>query len=80
MEKVLHMPRLNGVVRAPSSKSEAHRALIVAALKALYGGSIAPVRIRCTHLNEDIEATIRCLNALGAEIRHESDPLRARGI
>ena len=32
MDKVLHFPRLNGVVRAPSSKSEAHRALIVAAL------------------------------------------------
>ena len=35
MEKVLNSPRLQGVVGAPSSKSEAHRALIVAALKAM---------------------------------------------
>ena len=75
MEKVLNSPRLQGVVGAPSSKSEAHRALIVAALKALYGGSASTVRIRCTHLNEDIEATIRCLNALGAIIRREGEAL-----
>lgn len=66
MEKVLHSPRLNGTVRAPSSKSEAHRALITAALAALYGGGEAVRRIRCTDLNQDIEATARCLSALGA--------------
>lgn len=75
MEKILNSPRLRGVVGAPFSKSEAHRALIVAALKALYGGSASPVRIRCTDLNEDIEATIRCLNALGANIRREDEDL-----
>ena len=75
MEKVLRQPRLNGVVRAPSSKSEAHRALIVATLRVLYGGSATPVRIRCTDLNEDIEATVRCLNALGASIVREGEDL-----
>ena len=71
MEKILNSPRLQGVVRAPSSKSEAHRALIVAALKALYGESASPVRIRCTDLSEDIEATARCLTALGATVIRE---------
>jgi len=75
MDQILHSPRLQGVVRAPSSKSEAHRALIVAALQALYGGSASPVRVGCTDLNEDIEATVRCLNALGATIRREGEEL-----
>ena len=66
MEKVLLMPRLNGAVRAPSSKSEAHRALITAALAALYGAGSQVRSVRCTDLNEDIEATARCLAALGA--------------
>ena len=66
MEKILHSPRLNGTVRAPSSKSEAHRALITAALAALYGAGEGVRRIRCTDLNQDIEATARCLEALGA--------------
>lgn len=68
MEKTLYSPRLNGVVRAPSSKSEAHRVLITAALAALYGAGTAVRRVRCTDLNEDIEATARCLAALGAGI------------
>ena len=73
MEKVLCQPRLNGVVRAPSSKSEAHRALIVAALAGLYGAAPTPRRVICTDLNQDIEATVRCLCALGADIRRDGD-------
>ncbi len=73
MEKILHMPRLAGVVRAPSSKSEAHRHLIVAALAYLYGAGDQPRRVRCTDLNEDIEATVRCLCALGAEIERQGE-------
>ena len=69
MDKQLLSPRLGGAVRAPSSKSEAHRALICAALAALYGGGDTVRRIRCTDLNEDIEATARCLSALGADIQ-----------
>ncbi len=73
MEKILKSPRLNGCVRAPSSKSEAHRALIVAALAGLYGAEPIVRRVRCTDLNEDIEATVRCLRALGAEIERVGD-------
>ena len=73
MEKVLHTPRLNGSVRAPSSKSEAHRALIVAALAGLYGAGGHVRRMRCTDLNQDIEATVRCLSALGAGISREGE-------
>lgn len=80
MDKHLLTPVLNGSLRAPSSKSEAHRALIVAALKALYGGSDAPVRIRCTDLNEDIEATVNCLSALGATIVREGADFRITPI
>lgn len=80
MDQHLTLPRLNGAIRAPSSKSEAHRALIVAALKALYGGSASPVNIRCTDLNEDIEATVRCLTALGAGITREGEYLSVTPI
>lgn len=73
MDKVLHFPRLNGIVRAPSSKSEAHRALIVAALAGLYGAGCHVRRVRCTDLNQDIEATVRCLSALGAGISREGE-------
>ncbi|MBQ9151074.1 MAG: 3-phosphoshikimate 1-carboxyvinyltransferase [Clostridia bacterium] len=73
MEKILQTPRLCGVVRAPSSKSEAHRALITAALSALYGGDSTVRKVRCTDLNQDIEATVRCLCALGAEITREGE-------
>lgn len=73
MDKLLQMPRLAGEVRAPSSKSEAHRMLIAAALSALYGGLAVPRRVVCTDLNEDIEATARCLAALGAGVAREGD-------
>lgn len=73
MEKVLHTPRLTGAVRAPSSKSEAHRALIVAALAGLYGAGGHIRRVRCTDLNQDIEATVRCLQGLGADISREGE-------
>lgn len=71
MEKILSSPRLNGTVRAPSSKSEAHRALIVSALAALYGAGTHTRRVHCTDLNQDIEATVNCLSALGAHIVRE---------
>lgn len=51
-----------GTVRAPASKSQAHRLLICAAL------GQTPVCIRCETVNEDILATVECLRALGADI------------
>ena len=80
MDKVLHLPRLNGVIRAPSSKSEAHRALIVAALAYLYGAGDHIRRVHCTDLNQDIEATARCLSALGADITREGEDFLVKPI
>ncbi len=65
---------LAGHVRAPASKSAAHRALICAAL------ADAPTAIHISALNRDIEATIACLTALGADIRLEADALRVSPI
>lgn len=80
MEKYLNAPRLCGTVRAPSSKSEAHRHLITASLAYLYGASRASRRVRCTDLNEDIEATVRCLAALGATITREGEDFVVKPI
>ena len=55
--------RLSGTVAAIPSKSEAHRALICAAL------ADSPTRILMGPGSEDIEATIRCLTAFGAKIQ-----------
>ena len=54
--------KLRGEVTAIPSKSLAHRYLICAAL------SKGQVTVICPETNEDIEATARCLNALGAHI------------
>ncbi|WP_455139572.1 3-phosphoshikimate 1-carboxyvinyltransferase [Thermophilibacter sp.] len=53
---------LTGEVRAPSSKSEAHRLLICAAL------APGTTDIDCTSTSDDIDATIGCLEALGARV------------
>ena len=57
---------LEGSVTPPPSKSQAHRLLICAAL-----GS-GPCSIVCSAVNDDIMATMRCLNALGAKITYSS--------
>lgn len=62
MDITLNKPSLCGTIPAISSKSEAHRALICAAL------SDKPTKIVCTYTNNDIDATVSCLNALGADI------------
>ena len=54
-------------VRAISSKSEAHRALICASI------SDRETKIICTDTNADIDATVACLTALGASIRRVDD-------
>ncbi len=62
MKKTLMPQSLHGCIGAPASKSQAHRLLICAAL------SQTPSVLRCDGLSDDIEATIRCLRAMGAEI------------
>ncbi len=57
---------LHGRVVPPPSKSQAHRLLICAAL------GTAPCRIACSSVNDDIMATMRSLNALGARIEYSS--------
>lgn len=52
----------SGEVTIPSSKSYAHRFLICAAL------SDKESIVKCDGISKDIEATIKCLNALGADI------------
>lgn len=51
-----------GKINAIPSKSVAHRLLICAAFADM------PTRIRCDETNEDIEATVACLSALGANV------------
>lgn len=55
---------LSGTIVPPPSKSQAHRLLICAAL------ATEPCTIECSALNDDIVATMNCLNALGADIKY----------
>ena len=66
--------RLSGSVRAPASKSAAHRALICAAL------ADRPTRVRISALNRDIEATLACLAALGAQLENDGDGIQVTPI
>ena len=66
---------LSGTVeRVVSSKSQAHRALICAAL------SREPTALGRVDLSDDIAATVRCLRALGAQIVAEGDVLRVQPL
>ena len=56
---------LRGTVAALPSKSQAHRALICAAL------AKGETRIACPPTGQDVEATVRCLRALGAGIGYD---------
>ena len=56
-----------GTVKAPPSKSIAHRMLIAGALS--NGESV----IHGISLSQDINATLRCLAALGAEYKVDGD-------
>lgn len=58
--------RLHGRLEAISSKSDVHRALILAAL------ADGETQISCNLLSKDMEATARCLHALGADIRYDA--------
>ena len=55
-----------GAVQIPASKSQAHRMLICAAL------SKAPSRLVLDGFSADIEATVQCLEALGAQLTQET--------
>lgn len=65
---------LSGSITPPPSKSQAHRALIATALAE--GVSM----LKNVALSQDIQATIRCLEALGASFRWEGDTLAVTGL
>ncbi len=67
MNYTFNSPKLSGRIRAISSKSEAHRLLICAAL------GNKETKILCTDTNDDINATVSCLNSLGADIVRTND-------
>ena len=68
-------PRLlQGTITPPPSKSQAHRLLIAAALS---GGRSM---LKNVALSQDIEATIRCLEVLGASFSWEGDTLAVTGL
>lgn len=56
----------SGRIRAIASKSAAHRLLICSAF------AERETTVLCEELNDDIVATVRCLNALGADIRRDA--------
>jgi 3-phosphoshikimate 1-carboxyvinyltransferase len=65
---------LSGEAEAISSKSDAHRLLILAAF------SGETTRIRLNQRSNDIDATIDCLRAMGAQIEVGSDEILVHGI
>ena len=67
--------RLSGAVTPPPSKSMAHRLIIAAAL----GDGVS--RVHNVAFSKDIEATLRCMEALGAAwSRADGNALEIRGI
>jgi len=62
MDITIYPGKLKGTIQAIPSKSQAHRLLICAAF------SDNQTVVECPQTNADIEATVRCLNALGAAI------------
>ncbi len=55
---------LRGEITVIPSKSQAHRLLICSAF------ADNPTQLHCPETNRDMEATVECLNALGAQITH----------
>ena len=74
MDKVFYKNETEQIVRAISSKSEAHRYLICAAL------GDKTCEIVCTDTNADIDATAKCLCALGADIRRTPNGFSVKPI
>ncbi len=65
--------KLSGCVTPPTSKSQGHRLLLAAALA--QGESV----IAGLSPSKDIEATLSCIRALGAQVRQEEDGLHVAG-
>lgn len=76
MNKTVRAGARSGAVTIPASKSAAHRQLICAAL------SNRESTIVCDGISKDIQATIRCLSALGARFTKTEEGIRVvpRGL
>lgn len=74
MDVTIEPHPLSGTVPAVASKSVAHRLLILAAL------ADVTTDIDCNTTSKDIEATARCLEALGARIARTMRGFRVRPI
>ncbi len=74
MKATVRSGRAAGTVKAPPSKSMAHRLLISAAMSD--GESV----IRGISQSNDVLATLDCIRALGAECEMTGDTVRVRGV
>ena len=74
MTAVIKKSKAGGSVRAPSSKSMAHRLLICAAL------AKGESEITNVTYSEDILATIDCLKKMGSEMKPDKDTVHVKGI
>ena len=74
MNKIIAPGSRTGAVNAPSSKSQAHRILICAAL------ALNKSVITCPGISKDIEATIACLKEMGAQIQINGDMISVQPI
>jgi len=74
MNLTIHPGHLSGEIRAITSKSAAHRALICASL------ADGESRLRIDDTNKDIDRTIECLTALGARLERDGDILTVTPI
>lgn len=75
MSRMLFLPsRLQGKVAAIPSKSQVHRLLIAAALADL------PTEILLEGSSQDIAATVRCLRAMGADIKETGKGLLVKPL
>lgn len=73
MKVTIHPSTARGTVMAPPSKSLAHRALICGALS-------ETSTIRNIAYSQDIEATLRCLEVMGAFVRKGEDSVTLGGL
>lgn len=67
MEVTITPTKLRGSITPPASKSQAHRVIIAAALA--HGESV----ISGVSRSEDVDATLRCMAALGARVRWQDE-------
>lgn len=74
MNVIIEKSLLKGRIKAPASKSMAHRLLISAGL------AEGESRIKNIAYSEDILATLDCLEAMGAVIERGEDEVKVRGI